>query len=89
MLWACTGAALDPHRMSSEARAGASIVYVTVPDDAVAKQLSKGLVERKLAACVNIVPGRILLAFSLTPTRTCVAPCPRRCKEIITVFVGS
>lgn len=35
----------------------ASVVYVTVPDDAIAKKLSHGLVEAKLAACVNIIPG--------------------------------
>jgi len=34
-----------------------SIVLVTVPDKKVADSLSEGLVERKLAACVNAVPG--------------------------------
>ena len=33
------------------------VVLCTVPDDAVAEQLARGLVEAKLAACVNIVPG--------------------------------
>ncbi|XP_077262099.1 cutA divalent cation tolerance homolog [Temnothorax americanus] len=33
-----------------------SVAYVTVPDDAIAKRLARGLVENKLAACVNIIP---------------------------------
>jgi periplasmic divalent cation tolerance protein len=33
------------------------VVFVTVPDKKTADALSKGLVQRKLAACVNIVPG--------------------------------
>ncbi|XP_047369991.1 protein CutA homolog isoform X1 [Vespa velutina] len=33
-----------------------SVAYITVPDNAVAKQLAHGLVKNKLAACVNIIP---------------------------------
>ncbi|XP_056395460.1 protein CutA isoform X2 [Hyla sarda] len=33
-----------------------SAAYVTCPDVTVAKQIARGLVERKLAACVNIIP---------------------------------
>ncbi|KAK9797724.1 hypothetical protein WJX73_000059 [Symbiochloris irregularis] len=39
------------------ASTAAAVVYVTVPDREVAKKISHGLVESKLAACVNIVPG--------------------------------
>lgn len=34
-----------------------SMAFVTVPNIEVAKNLSKGLVEKKLAACVNILPS--------------------------------
>ncbi|XP_073809585.1 protein CutA homolog isoform X2 [Danio rerio] len=33
-----------------------SAAFVTCPNDTVAKQLARGIVEKKLAACVNIVP---------------------------------
>jgi periplasmic divalent cation tolerance protein len=36
---------------------GAVIVYVTVPDLEAGEKLGRSLVETKLAACVNIVPG--------------------------------
>ncbi|KAG5328795.1 CUTA protein, partial [Acromyrmex heyeri] len=49
-----------------------SVAYVTVPDDAVAKRLARGLVENKLAACVNIIPRltSILLIKEMIKTRT-------------------
>lgn len=34
-----------------------SVAFVTVPDDKIAKKLSRGLVEQNLAACVNIIPN--------------------------------
>lgn len=33
-----------------------SIAYVTAPNDETAKKIGRGLVEKKLAACVNIIP---------------------------------
>ncbi|KAG8448522.1 hypothetical protein GDO86_015567 [Hymenochirus boettgeri] len=33
-----------------------SVAYVTCPNDKVGKDIARGLVERKLAACVNIIP---------------------------------
>lgn len=39
------------------------LVYCTCPDDAVARELAGALVERRLAACVNIVPGLTSVFF--------------------------
>ena len=33
------------------------VVLCTVPDEATAERLAKGLVEERLAACVNAIPG--------------------------------
>jgi periplasmic divalent cation tolerance protein len=33
------------------------VLFVTVPDAKLAEAIARGLVERKLAACVNIIPG--------------------------------
>lgn len=33
-----------------------SIAYVTTPSDATAKSIARALIDRKLAACVNIIP---------------------------------
>ena len=35
----------------------ARIVFSTAPDQRRARQLARGLLERRLAACINIVPG--------------------------------
>lgn len=34
-----------------------SSAFVTCPDATVAKKIASGLVEKKIAACVNIIPG--------------------------------
>lgn len=36
---------------------GAVVVYVTVPDKEAGRKIADHLVENKLAACVNIIPG--------------------------------
>lgn len=33
------------------------VILCTVPDEATAERLAKGLVEERLAACVNAIPG--------------------------------
>lgn len=33
------------------------LVYTTFPDEATARSIARALVERKLAACVNLLPG--------------------------------
>ncbi|MCA8979426.1 MAG: divalent-cation tolerance protein CutA [Planctomycetes bacterium] len=35
------------------------IVLVTAPDDGVARRLARGMVDARLAACVNLLPGAI------------------------------
>ncbi|XP_069841583.1 protein CutA [Dendropsophus ebraccatus] len=44
--------------MASEAYKSGTVsaAYVSCPDVTVAKKIARGLVERKLAACVNIIP---------------------------------
>jgi periplasmic divalent cation tolerance protein len=37
--------------------ARARVVLITAPDGQTARQLARALVERRLAACVNLVPG--------------------------------
>ncbi|CAI2177852.1 11525_t:CDS:2 [Funneliformis geosporum] len=52
-LFTTTSATLTMSQDSVTAR----VVFVTCPDEAVAKRLSRGLVEGKLAACVNVIHG--------------------------------
>lgn len=45
-------------KMATDYVAGTySMAFVTVPDMDVAKKLSHGIVQEKLAACVNIIPS--------------------------------
>lgn len=43
--------------MSGTTAEQARVVLVTAPDLACARQLARGLVEQRLAACVNLLPG--------------------------------
>lgn len=45
--------------MTQETSAEPRIVLVTAPDEGVARQLARGMVEARLAACVNLVPGAL------------------------------
>jgi hypothetical protein len=44
-------------------QAASSVVYVTAPSEEVANQLATSIVEKKLAACVNIIPGGCMLGL--------------------------
>uniref|UniRef100_A0A0N4ZJW3 Divalent-cation tolerance protein CutA n=1 Tax=Parastrongyloides trichosuri TaxID=131310 RepID=A0A0N4ZJW3_PARTI len=44
-------------RMNSRVANVFSVIYVTVPKMEVAKTIARNVVESKLAACVNIIPG--------------------------------
>ncbi|KAI9589992.1 hypothetical protein GQX74_008160 [Glossina fuscipes] len=37
-------------------RGSSSIAFVTTPDDETARKIARGLIENKLAACVNVIP---------------------------------
>jgi periplasmic divalent cation tolerance protein len=41
----------------TEDATGVSMVLVTAPDAGVAERLGRALVEERMAACVNVVPG--------------------------------
>lgn len=43
-------------RKHTESPSGAVLVYITVPNERDGKRLAQALVERRLAACVNMVP---------------------------------
>jgi len=45
-------------KMAADYTAGThSVAFVTVPNEELGKRLARGLVEKKLAACVNIIPS--------------------------------
>lgn len=46
-----------PGRSASDKRAGVLLVLSTAPDRATAERIASTLVEERLAACVNIMPG--------------------------------
>ncbi|KAK9840527.1 hypothetical protein WJX74_006948 [Apatococcus lobatus] len=57
-LYSLSGNAADTMTSKNSAQsASAVVVYVTVPDDSVAKSLASTVVVHKLAACVSIIPG--------------------------------
>jgi periplasmic divalent cation tolerance protein len=45
--------------MTQETSAEPRIVLVTAPDERVARLLARGMVEARLAACVNLIPGAV------------------------------
>jgi periplasmic divalent cation tolerance protein len=54
---ACQLSTLRKMESNTEYKSGThSIAYVTAPNDETAKKIGRGLVENKLAACVNIIP---------------------------------
>lgn len=46
----------SPNGRHHDAAQAAVLVYITVPDEAVGRQIAEALIERRLAACVNMVP---------------------------------
>lgn len=42
-----------------DSMARAVFIYSTMPDAATAESIGRALVERRLAACVNIIPGMV------------------------------
>uniref|UniRef100_A0A672Q5Y0 CutA divalent cation tolerance homolog n=1 Tax=Sinocyclocheilus grahami TaxID=75366 RepID=A0A672Q5Y0_SINGR len=52
-----------------------SAAFVTCPNDTVAKELARGIVEKKLAACVNIIPQITSSPINNKNHRVCVCVC--------------
>ena len=50
------GAAVLPSAVSLRSVSSVSVAMVTAPNASVAEQLAKGLLEQRLAACINEVP---------------------------------
>lgn len=59
----CTSSFAFSHQKSmadkefSYEKGSSSVAFVTTPDNEIAKKLARGLIEKKLAACVNIIPN--------------------------------
>ena len=50
-------ASMSTTRTSNDYLAGSnSVAFVTTPDETIAKKLARGIIQEKLAACVNIIP---------------------------------
>jgi periplasmic divalent cation tolerance protein len=47
----------EPDHEDSGGQAGARLVFATAPDRDVAKRIALALLERRLVACVNVLPG--------------------------------
>ena len=74
MAWSgviCAGnPAVKARCMSTQSPTDVSVVYVTVPApgaEDVAKALASKVIESKLAACVNIIPGCHFLSCFICP----------------------
>uniref|UniRef100_A0A0N5B1E3 Divalent-cation tolerance protein CutA n=1 Tax=Syphacia muris TaxID=451379 RepID=A0A0N5B1E3_9BILA len=60
MMYSCTSNSGEQMATSRAAQSALhSLVYVTVPNMNVAKEIAKSIVSQKLAACVNIIPSVI------------------------------
>ncbi|KHJ40468.1 hypothetical protein D918_09514 [Trichuris suis] len=57
ILWASVKRGFSMDSSLNFAKGVFSVAYVTVPNEEVAKKLARSLVEKKLAACVNVIPG--------------------------------
>lgn len=51
-----SGEICTANKTSSYTSGEHSVAYVTAPDEEVAKKIGHGLVNKKLAACINIIP---------------------------------
>lgn len=48
---------MSPSDRDATADAELRVVFATAPDDTAARRIARALVEERLAACVNLVPG--------------------------------
>lgn len=78
MLWLprlCAGnTPAGAHNVTAGLEGKVSVVYVTVPApgaEDVAKTLAGSIIENKLAACVNILPGLLVYTYLLCFSNSC------------------